>query len=219
MAKGKKKTQPLSSTETDAGAHEAATQPAAQPAEDILGLEVEFTCSSCGSHLDPSKINEAKCWLCGADNFVNEAEAELERGKREAEKKEFCCPNPNCARPLELLRSSEKYCAGCGVPLEKATPDVWFRKCVEPALAQNAARLLTGRAGFIEAAWQMGLTKEAAEIRLDDYHASNGGAPVEQSGRKRLPEVEPVQPEAMPGATHTVPVKKSPTRPRVADPA
>lgn len=199
MSKGKKKRPPSSPSETDTDAHTAAVE----PATDIPGTDTELTCSSCGSLLDPLKIDEPRCWLCGADNFVDRAEAELERVRKEAEKREFCCPNPHCARPLELVTRAEKYCLECGAHLEEATLDVWFRKYVEPEVAQDLERLFTDRARFVDAAWRMGLTKEESETRLDNYHASRLSAAARQTERKSRLEVETAPTEPAVGASDT----------------
>jgi formylglycine-generating enzyme required for sulfatase activity len=67
---------------------------------------------------------------------------------------------------------SEKYCGACGSALERATPELWFRKCVEPELAKDPSKLLTGRPAFFETAWRLQLTKEEAAAKLEAYRAA-----------------------------------------------
>jgi len=169
MAKGKKATKRLPESTIGAEADLFAAQPPAEVQEESGSL----VCSQCGTLLDRSKADERKCWLCGQRGFINPTEVELQRQKKRAEKKEFCCPNPKCERPPELVRNSEKYCGGCGSTLEQATLGVWFRKCVEPEVTEDPSRLVSGWGEFIDAAWRLQLTKEEAEAKLDEYRTAN----------------------------------------------
>ncbi|HEV7681504.1 MAG TPA: SUMF1/EgtB/PvdO family nonheme iron enzyme [Pyrinomonadaceae bacterium] len=123
-------------------------------------------CSACGSWLDLTKTLETRCWLCGGYKFLNPDELELRKLEEKLKRKELCCPDPVCPRAVELLPNAEKYCGGCGAALEKASEDLWLRRCVEPRLAKNPQPSPSTWSQLVEEAWQMGLARERAESRL-----------------------------------------------------
>lgn len=168
MAKGKKVSGRVPQPLTAADTNPSAEQPPVKAQEESGTL----VCSYCRTPLDCSKTLERKCWLCGLPDFINPTEAELQRQKKQAEKRELCCPNPDCERAPELARNSEKYCGGCGAALEKATVGLWFRKCVEPVLRKDPSRLMSGRAEFIDAALLLQLTRDEAEATINEYCAA-----------------------------------------------
>jgi formylglycine-generating enzyme required for sulfatase activity len=168
MAKGKKAIVQVPKSLTDADADPFADQSPVKAQEGSGPL----VCSYCHTLLDRTKADEGRCWLCGRRDFINPTEVELQRQKKQAEKRELCCPNPNCERPPELVRNSEKYCGGCGATLEKASVELWIRKCVEPVARKDPSRLMASRPKFIDAAWLLQITKEEAEANFDEYRAS-----------------------------------------------
>jgi formylglycine-generating enzyme required for sulfatase activity len=125
-------------------------------------------CSACSSWLDLTKTPENRCWLCGGYQFLDPDELELREHEEKLKRKQQCCPNPVCRRRVDLLPNSERYCGGCGAALEKATVDVWLRKCVEPELVKGQQLSSSTWSRLIDEAWQMGLSIELAASRLDD---------------------------------------------------
>src|SRR6266508_572062 len=125
-------------------------------------------CTFCDSELLASKESEsAKCWLCGGTTFVDISEEESKRRKRQGEKKELCCPEPDCL--IDLVENQRKFCVNCGRRLEKVTIDLWLRKCVDPRLKNDSRKVVLDRRVLIRDAWKMGLPKERAEKNLDEY--------------------------------------------------
>lgn len=145
---------------------------AQRPPRDVGDESDPPVCSHCRTRLDRAKTDEPRCWLCGRRDFARPSAEESERRKKQAEKRELCCPNPACERAPELVPASEKYCGACGSALERATPELWFRKCVEPEVTKDPSKLLTGRAVFFETAWRLQLTKEEADAKLEAYRAA-----------------------------------------------
>jgi formylglycine-generating enzyme required for sulfatase activity len=125
-------------------------------------------CSFCNSEYRPFDAGDTtKCWLCGGAAFIDETEEEFRARKKQEEKKDLCCPNPHC--PPQLRPRAEHHCAHCGRPLEKATVELWFEKCVKPESGEN----ISNSTAIIEAAWLIGISKEKAEERLDAYSKQN----------------------------------------------
>jgi formylglycine-generating enzyme required for sulfatase activity len=186
MAEGNETKQPSASPNAGADADQAAAQLPFGPPE----VEGELVCSFCRTRRDLSKVDEPRCRLCGRDDFVAPTQAELEEFKRQAERRGFCCPNPQCARPVEPLPGSEKFCRECGARTEKATPSLWFSKCVRPRLAGDAGVLAATRDGLIDAAWSMQVTREEAESLLDEYEASRLAEATEAAAEQGSPDGE-----------------------------
>jgi formylglycine-generating enzyme required for sulfatase activity len=137
--------------------------------ETQVGPARQQKCSACSSWLDLTKTLETRCWLCGGYQFLDPDELELRKREENLKRKELCCPNPVCPRRVELLPNSERYCGGCGAALEKATVDVWLRKCVEPELIKGRPQLPPStRSRLIDEARQMGLSTELAEAQLNE---------------------------------------------------
>jgi formylglycine-generating enzyme required for sulfatase activity len=180
MAKGKKWRRRLPESAADADAFPPASAPGPEVPEESNSL----LCSNCGTQFDRSRTDERMCWLCGRRDFFSPSDAEEQRRKREAERKGLCCPNPDCVRPPELVRNSEEFCGGCGAALEKPTVALWFRKFVEPKVTRDPSTLGAGRAGFVDAAWRLQLTKEEAEAKLDEY--LEAGVPALHEGAGAL---------------------------------
>ncbi len=89
------------------------------------------------------------------------------------------------------------------------TVELWFRKFVEQVVRGEPDTLVSGRAGFINAAWRMQLSKEEAEARLDEYAAS--GAPVPGGEVVRQVDAEAADDEASGQTTHSAALTGQPS--------
>lgn len=218
MAEGDRPNKPLPETET--GADAKADASAEQEQADTTGGEATPVCSDCRTRLDLWKVDERKCWLCGGADFTDPTEEEGRRRKQEAERRELCCPSPDCPRPVGLFPSTEKYCSECGAALEKATVELWFRKCVEHVVRAEPGGLVSGRAGFIAAAWLLNLSKEEADARLDEYAAASARAPAGETSEQTAPSGEPSSEppsNGVVGALHAAPSARPVRHPAPAE--
>lgn len=162
MSKGKNSKPKIRTIESSEG---SVTDP---PVRETEGGPGPRKCSACGSWFDLAKTLETRCWLCGGSDFVEPVERELRDHEEKLKRKELCCPAPDCPRQVELLPNSERYCGSCGAALEKATLDVWLHRCVQPELNKDPQLSSSMRSRLINHAWLMGLSREAAEFRLDE---------------------------------------------------